>query len=234
MLWTRNRRISRPTAHPTNFCRLLSTTQQMKAWQQVMQPKIDEVVEWQRGIGPLLTEIVAHQRDSELVLKAILSEIQISRSNRAILSLLSRLCNRRFDARLTQMFDYEVWRKRSRRSRPRGQPARIQHLPGSILAGKSKESARGLASLVPLLNTNGSTAKIPIDILINNAYLGSNTPPPDSKRIIHGIHRRVHWHQSIFQRELRARGTESQAATFSPIKPCVKGDSSDLLRVLRR
>jgi hypothetical protein len=32
-----------------------------KAWLQVMQLKIEEVVDWQRDIGPLLSEIVVHQ-----------------------------------------------------------------------------------------------------------------------------------------------------------------------------
>jgi phytoene/squalene synthetase len=49
---------------------------ELKAWQQVMQHKIDEAVGWQRDFRPLLTELVAHQRDSALALKAINSEIQ--------------------------------------------------------------------------------------------------------------------------------------------------------------
>ena len=53
------------------------------AWQQCMQSKIDEVMKWQQTIRPLISEMVAHHRESELARKAILSEIQLSRSNRA-------------------------------------------------------------------------------------------------------------------------------------------------------
>jgi hypothetical protein len=37
-----------------------------KAWQHLMQPNIDEVVEWQKDIRPLLTEIVTHRAAYEL------------------------------------------------------------------------------------------------------------------------------------------------------------------------
>ena len=53
---------------------------EMKAWQPVMKPKIDEALSWQRDIGPLLTEMVANQHMSELALKAIHSDMQLLKS----------------------------------------------------------------------------------------------------------------------------------------------------------
>ncbi len=40
----------------------------LKAWQQTMQPRIDEAMVWKRDFGPLLADLVAHQLDSALAL----------------------------------------------------------------------------------------------------------------------------------------------------------------------
>jgi hypothetical protein len=61
--------------------RMVSTIHHLKAWQELMQPRINDAMEWKREIGLLLAELVAHQRDSELSIKAIIPELQLLRSN---------------------------------------------------------------------------------------------------------------------------------------------------------
>ena len=60
-----------------------------------MQSKIDEVMKWQQTIRSLFSEMVAHHRESELARKAILLEIQLSRSNRAA-SELAEPCSHEY------------------------------------------------------------------------------------------------------------------------------------------
>ncbi len=76
--------------------------QEIKAWQQVVQPKIEEAIVRERKLRPHLAELVAHKRESVLVLKAFKSQHEDSikpRGSRrfafgdpAILDALTGLC----------------------------------------------------------------------------------------------------------------------------------------------
>ena len=60
---------------------MMSAIHRLKAWQETMQPRIDEANEWKRDIAPLLAELVAHTRESALSIAAVQSELQLLRSN---------------------------------------------------------------------------------------------------------------------------------------------------------
>ncbi len=60
---------------------MMSAIHHLKAWQEMMQPRINEAIEWKREFGPLLAEFVAHQRNSALSIAAINSELHLLRSN---------------------------------------------------------------------------------------------------------------------------------------------------------
>ena len=51
----------------------LAALAEVKAWQRVTKPKIDEVLVWLRDSGPLLTEMVEKQRVSQQAPQAVKS-----------------------------------------------------------------------------------------------------------------------------------------------------------------
>ncbi len=72
-----------------------------------------------------------------------------------------------------------------------------QHALPAIPAEKSKESVRGLASLVLLLDMICAPGKFPIDILVKNAYLRFDVPLLPGRRRVEWD-----WDLRIFQFEL--------------------------------
>ena len=60
---------------------MMSAIHRLKAWQETMQPRIDEANEWKREIGPVLAALLEHQRNSALSIKALNTELQDLRSN---------------------------------------------------------------------------------------------------------------------------------------------------------
>jgi hypothetical protein len=62
---------------------MMSKIHHFKAWQEVIQPRIEEAMVWKETIGPLLAEMAAHQRDSALS-KSFYQSYQLRASTLAI------------------------------------------------------------------------------------------------------------------------------------------------------
>jgi hypothetical protein len=57
---------SATSAFDFNIGRLMSTIHPFKAWQELMQPRIDEAMARKQEIDPRFAQLVAHQRDTAL------------------------------------------------------------------------------------------------------------------------------------------------------------------------